>query len=212
MTSKWSRFTVGTINGTRGSCRWFFEFENTARLALRKAISISPATFESKPEKTISQPLNSSGSQSFTSSSPYSAGNAFVCFHGATSPYFLPAERSEAPIVCSMKWGCSMRRSMKRCPTEPVHPSTPGHCQIEGCGWVMRHTDRTFSWGSRELFLCSLCCRAVVSRSSHSIVSQFAIVVDFWYYLITLSPAYLLSPQPYQVNVLHLRHRRQPDS
>ena len=46
-----------------------------------------------------------------------------------------------------------MRRSRKRCPTEPVHPTTPGHCQIGGCYQIVRHTDRTFFWGSREFLL-----------------------------------------------------------
>lgn len=68
-------------------------------------IPTSPATSLSRPEKTRSQSLNSSGLHVLTTSSPSSFDMGNACFHLTASLYFLPADRSEAPTACSVKWG-----------------------------------------------------------------------------------------------------------
>lgn len=87
-------------------------------------LPMSPATLESSPLNTTSQSANSDALHSLTTSSPASPmGDA--CFHCTASLYFLPADRDEAPTAWSLMYGWSLRRRMKRWPTEPVHPRTP---------------------------------------------------------------------------------------
>ena len=84
---------------------------------MRKSISISVATLESRPEKTKSQSLNSSGSQGLISKSPSALDMGIVCFHWTTSEYFLPVERDEAPIAWRVKWGWRASSNMNLWPT-----------------------------------------------------------------------------------------------
>ena len=85
---------------------------------------MSPATSESRPEKTTSQSANSDALHSLTvMSAILPMGEA--CFQRTASLYFFPAERDEAPIAWRTRVGCCARRRMKRWPTEPVAPRTP---------------------------------------------------------------------------------------
>lgn len=88
-------------------------------------VPISPATSESSPEKTKSQSAKSAALHSRTTMDEMTPFMGAACFHRTASLYCLPAERDDAPSACSCSVGCSARRRMKRCPTEPVAPRTP---------------------------------------------------------------------------------------
>ena len=81
--------TTGTISGTRGANRKFLAFEKTAKFALRKAISTSPATSESRPEKIMSQSGYSVGTQRRTIRFATCAGIGVDCFQRTASEYFF---------------------------------------------------------------------------------------------------------------------------
>ncbi len=100
------RLTTGTISGTRGANRKFLAFEKTAKFALRKAISTSPATSALRPEKMMSQSVYSMGTQRRTMKFATCAGIGIDCFQRTTSEYFLSAEFSDAPTATSSSRGC----------------------------------------------------------------------------------------------------------
>lgn len=105
-------------------------------------IPISPATSESSPLKMMSQSENSDDLHSRTTRSPTAPMGA-ACFHLTASRYFLPAEREDAPMATSLRVGCSLRRRIKRWPTEPVQPRTPGACIHQHWSWMRV----AVSWG-----------------------------------------------------------------
>lgn len=110
---------------------------------------MSPATSASRPEKTISQSLNSSGLHSFTIISRAFKGSDEVCFHLTASLYFLPAERLDAPIATRSKFGCIERSWINRWPTLPVHPSTPSEpyqSVTSSCGCCFTYRKSSLVW------------------------------------------------------------------
>lgn len=68
-------------------------------------VPISPATSESRPEKTTSQSWNSPALHSRTIMSAVSLLMGEACFHRTASLYFLPAEREDAPTAWSLSVG-----------------------------------------------------------------------------------------------------------
>jgi hypothetical protein len=98
--------TTGTISGTKGANLKFLAFEKTAKFALRKAISISPAISESRPEKIIWQSVYAVGTQRRIIRFATCAGIGVDCFQRTTSEYFLSADFSEAPTATSSNSGC----------------------------------------------------------------------------------------------------------
>src|SRR6185295_6895790 len=91
--------------------------------AWAKAPSISPATDESRPEKTSfgARPGVASSTFRRATESPSGLGSR----HAAASRYAFPADRSLAPSQVTLNQGCFARSAMNCWPTMPVAPRTP---------------------------------------------------------------------------------------
>ena len=87
------------MSGINGASRWFLAFEKTAKFA----VSASPATFELRPEKMISQSKKSDGMQRRTAMSANLSGRGTECFQRATSEYRSPCDLAEAPSATSSR-------------------------------------------------------------------------------------------------------------
>lgn len=142
------KLTTGTTRGMRGASRKFLAFEKTAKSALRKAISTSPATSASRPEKIISQSRYSEDTQRRMTNSAIPAGIGTDCFQRTASEYRLPADRSEAPTATSSSRGCWVSNRTNRVPTAPVAPKIPTKCQYrrsQGRWWIQNSRRRKIS-------------------------------------------------------------------
>src|SRR5215210_6393851 len=92
---RWSPLTSGITSGTSGSIRKFLVLLNTNFPAFANAISTSPATAASSAENTIGA-LTTPGSHAMTRRVEIVGGGGAPSSQRVTSPYFLPAERSDA--------------------------------------------------------------------------------------------------------------------
>ena len=77
----WSRFTSGITSGTRGSSRWFLEFEETRCPARAYCSSSSPATEASSAEKRTGERSFSAGPRTLSRATP--SGIRVVSFQRA---------------------------------------------------------------------------------------------------------------------------------
>src|ERR1700682_6180706 len=123
MIFRWPGLTSGMSSGTSGSMRWLRELDTTTWPACAKACSISVATLASMDENTRCGALPGLESSTVRSATP--AGISPSSRHAVASRYFLPADRSLAPIQVRSNQGWFCKKRTKLWPTMPVPPSTP---------------------------------------------------------------------------------------
>src|SRR2546423_1000708 len=133
-------------SGTSDSMRKFFALLRTNFPACANASSTSPATTASSAEKTIGA-LTTPGSHAITRRDMIESGGGGPSSQRVTSPYFLPADRSDAASSFSSNHGWSASRRTNICPTAPVAPSTAtGHLPFRFLGRLGGVIGREGAW------------------------------------------------------------------